>query len=63
MKKKDKPKKRIREKFCDPGMCDECVYIGEGDFLCEKYNEIVLSDWEPTDDFMMCIKEKRNGKS
>lgn len=57
MKKKDKPKKRIREKICDPGMCDECVYIGEGDFLCEKYNEIVLSDWEPTEDFTMCIKE------
>lgn len=62
MKKKSKfnkvkPKKRLRDKFCDPSKCEECVYIGDGDFLCTKYNEIVLSDWEPTDDFLKCIKE------
>ena len=57
MKKKTKRKKIMNDKVCDPWMCNECVYLGEGDFLCEKYNEMVLSDWEPTDDFLMCVKE------
>ena len=29
------------KKFCDPGICDCCQYIGEGDFLCDKHMEIV----------------------
>ena len=42
------------KKFCDPGICDCCQYIGEGDFLCDKYMEIVVSDWEPTANYLMC---------
>lgn len=38
--------------FCNPDVCPCCQYIGEGDSLCEATGEIVLSDWEPTDDFM-----------
>ena len=33
----DTPKPK---KFCDPGVCDCCQYIGEGDFLCDKHMEI-----------------------
>ena len=52
---KVKPKKRSKEKvFCDPGICDHCLYICEGDFLCEKHQEIVVSDWEPTENYLMC---------
>lgn len=40
--------------MCDPGMCDECMYIGEGDFLCEKHQEVVVSDWTPTENYLMC---------
>lgn len=39
-----------KKKICDPGMCDECLYIGEGDFLCEKHQTIVVSDWEPPEE-------------
>ena len=41
-------------RFCDPGACTNCQYIGEGDFLCDRNNEIVVSDWEPTDEYMSC---------
>ncbi len=42
------------KKFCDPGVCDCCQYIGEGDFLCDKHMEIVVSDWAPTEYYLMC---------
>lgn len=42
------------KKFCDPGVCDCCQYIGEGDFLCDKHMEIVVSDWTPTESYLMC---------
>lgn len=43
-------------KTCDPGKCSFCQYIGDGCFLCEKYLEIVVDDWEPTDEFRMCAR-------
>jgi hypothetical protein len=42
------------KRFCDPGVCDCCQYIGDGDFLCDKHMEIVVSDWEPTANYLMC---------
>ena len=42
------------KKFCDPGICDCCQYIGEGDFLCDKHMEIVVFDWTPTEYYLMC---------
>jgi hypothetical protein len=54
---KPKQKKLPTGKFCDPGFCNFCTYIGEGDFICDKYNEIVVSDWEPTEDFLMCTNK------
>ena len=49
-------------RFCDPGVCDCCLYIGEGDFLCDKHMEIVVSDWEPTENYLMCNKETNLGQ-
>ena len=49
------------KRFCDPGVCDCCQYIGEGDFLCDKHMEIVVSDWEPTEKYLMCHGSSRHG--
>ena len=52
--KKVKPRKK--ERFCDPAVCSNCQYICEGDFICDKkvVPVVVVSDWEPTEDFMWC---------
>lgn len=56
---KVKPKKQKKQKLmCDPAVCNNCQYICEGDFLCDKYEELVVSDWQPTKHYMMC-KGKR----
>lgn len=54
---KVKPKKK---RFCDPGICEHCLYICEGDFICDKNEEpvLVIEDWEPTEDFMWCDKHR-----
>jgi len=44
--------KKVQAIFCNPDICDNCQYIGEGDSLCDATGNIVLSDWEATDDFM-----------
>jgi len=52
---KGKPKKKKQSTVaCDPAVCDDCIYIGEGDFLCERYQEIVVSEWEPTEHYLVC---------
>ena len=51
--------KNKAKKFCDPGICDECIYIGDGDFLCDKLQEIVVSDWQPTNEFLKCTEGGR----
>ena len=50
------------KKFCDPSVCDCCQYVGEGDFLCDKHMEIVVSDWEQTENYLMCEGSNRHGK-
>lgn len=52
--KKKKKRPTATPKMCDPGICDNCLYIGEGDFLCDKYQEIVVGDWQPTEHYLMC---------
>ena len=35
--------------------CDHCVYIGEGDSICDVDEPVlILSDFEPTDMFNCC---------
>lgn len=45
-------------KICDPGICDHCLYVGEGDFLCDCHPSaeyvVVMSDWEATDLYLHC---------
>ena len=52
MRRKKKNKKQEKQIFCNPDICEHCMYIGEGDSMCEITGEIVLEDWIPTDDFM-----------
>ena len=59
MVKKKKPAPERKPRFCDPDACDCCQYIGDGDFVCDKHQTIVVSDWEPTEDFMICKRRNR----
>lgn len=34
--------------------CNNCTYIGEGDYICDMTNEVVISDWQPTEDYYSC---------
>lgn len=52
-----------KQQFCDPGACDCCQYIGDGDFLCDKHQTIVVSDWEPTNDYMICKRRNKQCKA
>jgi hypothetical protein len=35
-------------------MCENCLYIGEGDYMCDTNNEIVIEEWQPTEDYYYC---------
>ncbi len=59
MSRKGKHKKPTPKKFCDPSVCDCCLYVGEGDFLCDEHMEIVVSDWVPTDNYLMCQAQNK----
>lgn len=43
-------------KICDD-TCENCLYICEGDFICEVLNEIVIDEWVPV--YGKCIVEER----
>ncbi len=54
-------------RMCDPGMCDNCQYLGAGDFACDNPRVcrggemvIVVSGWESTKDYMICKKARRS---
>lgn len=63
-----KPARRARHyrppkknRMCDPGVCNHCIYIGEGDFICDRYHDekgnpaiLVVSDWQPTENNLKC---------
>lgn len=63
--KKKRPRRRRVTKLCDPGMCDHCTYVGEGDFLCDNCPGeaylVVMSDWEPTEDYLHCMRQHGAG--
>lgn len=51
-----------KERICDPAVCDCCQYIGEGDFICDKYiadpdRVLVVDEWEPTENYLQCLQE------
>lgn len=34
--------------------CNNCEYIGEGGYMCSMNNDVVIEDWQPTEDFNSC---------
>ncbi len=59
MSRRGKGKESNPEKFCDPAVCDCCVYVREGYFLCYEYVEIVVADWVPTENYLMCQTQRK----
>ena len=57
---KNKKHRRPVPKTCDPNLCDHCMYIGDGDFVCDLHGlgpeetVFVLEDWEPTENYLQC---------
>ena len=37
--------------------CENCIYIGDGDFICSVLNELVIVDWVPVNG--VCVKNKK----
>ena len=42
--------------------CDKCEYLGEGDYVCDEEQEIVVSSFEPTEAFLVCKGRKFVGE-
>ncbi len=45
---------RDRRNRYDCFNCSHCIYIGEGDHICDMSNDVIVEDWEPTEDFFQC---------
>ena len=61
------PKKHKRrvQPMCDPGLCDHCMYLGDGDFVCNLHGMgpgktvFVVEGWTPTDHYLQCNTESK----
>lgn len=56
-----------RNRECDPGICDHCLYIGDGDFICDLHGMgpeetvFVLEDWMRTEHYLQCERGSERG--
>ena len=51
-------KKKFKPRHCSG--CSHAIYIGEGDFICDKHSHqpdraIVIADWAPTSNYLQCL--------
>ncbi len=48
--------KKAEHQGCDRNCynCNNCEYVGEGGYMCSMSNDIVIEDWQPTEDFNSC---------
>ena len=55
-----KHRKHKTKRTCSPESCPCCVYLGEGDFACDKDGDyvMVMEEWEPTDAYLHCTKKR-----
>lgn len=61
MKKHKRYQPKEKPRMCDPGMCDNCIYIGDGDFICDRgpgKPVLVEEDWEPNENYLMCRRKR-----
>lgn len=47
-----KHKKDTTPKICST--CDNCIYIGEGDYLCDVNMVLVMEEHQPNDNYDYC---------
>lgn len=62
MAKRKKHQHQEKPRMCDPGMCDNCSYIGVGNFICDKgpgEPVIVVEDWVPNENAGRCQRGHR----
>ncbi len=50
----------MKKNICND-TCPNCIYIGEGDFICDELMEIVIDDWTPV--YTNCILEKKGNNN
>ena len=54
----DKPKR------CDPGMCTNCEYLGDGNAVCTRFNRVpVMQDWQSTPYTLICKGPKNESSN
>lgn len=61
-KRRKRYSQQEKPRICDPGMCENCQYIGDGDFICDDRPEgpvIVVEDWQPTEEAGRCPRRHR----
>ena len=49
---KNRKRPMTKEVRCDS--CSHCIYVGEGGYICDLNNEIVIEDWIPTEEYYNC---------
>lgn len=60
-------KRKKKQRICDPAMCDECMYLGEGDFVCTlnglgpDTTVFVIDNWEATEHYLQCMRRNHDG--
>lgn len=42
------------KKFKSCMTCTNCIPIGEGDHICDMTNDLVLVEYEPSEDYFSC---------
>ena len=47
-------KVQAKPRVCDPSYCEECLYLGDGAFICDEHLKIVVADWQPTENYLIC---------
>lgn len=56
-----KNKRNASQPICGD-QCPDCTYIGDGDYMCDKFDEsiIVLTEFSyPTEDYMKCKRGRK----
>lgn len=48
-----------KPQFCDPGACDLCEAVEYGTFMCNRSQQIVVENWQPTRHHLKCRGRRR----
>lgn len=42
--------------------CENCIYIGEGDFICDEALVLVVDDWVRCNEYCVLKDKKKQGE-